>query len=323
MGSLSPVEVENVKGFLRLHSDGTVIRLEPTFDIPVHDDASIHWKDVEFEPNFELSLRLYKPASSFSSTKLPVVIYFHAGGYCFGSRTWLQSHNYCLRLAKELQAVVLSPDHRLAPENRLPAAIEDGLTALKWLRSCAVREVAEKWVEDVDFERVFILGDSSGGNLAHHLAVRLGAGSPEMKPMRVGGYVLLSPFFGGTVRTRSEEMCPNDAFYNMDVNDKFWRLSLPVGANADHPLSNPFGLQSPNLESMALDPLLVVACGEDLLLDRVEEYAKKLKSWGKEVEFAKFEAKGHGFHTMDFFSKAADELMCLIKRFMAESTIRS
>ncbi|KAG9445224.1 hypothetical protein H6P81_016564 [Aristolochia fimbriata] len=315
MGCVSAMEVENVKGFLSLFSDGTVSRREPIFHVPLHDDASIHWKDVQYNPKLQLFLRLYRPADLPNS---PVVFYFHAGGYCFGSRTWPTSHNYCLRLAKELRAVVVAPDHRLAPENRLPAAVEDGVESVKWLRRCAVREAEEEWVADADFDRVFMVGDSSGGNLVHHLAVRLGAGSPEMKPVRVAGYVLLSPFFGGIMRTQSEELFNKEALYNLDVHDKFWRLSLPEGENADHPMSNPFGPRSPSLESIALDPLLVVACEEDLLRDRVEDYARKLKKWGKEVEFVEFVGKEHGFHTMDnaYNTEASHELMRLIKQFI-------
>jgi acetyl esterase/lipase len=46
----------------------------------------------------------------------------------------------------------------------------------------------------VDFDKVFLLGDSSGGNMAHHVGIRLGPGSIELQPVRVRGYVLLAPF---------------------------------------------------------------------------------------------------------------------------------
>ncbi|KAL0308221.1 UNVERIFIED_CONTAM: putative carboxylesterase 15 [Sesamum radiatum] len=85
-----------------------------------------------------------------------------------------------LRLA--LQVLVVAPDYRLAPEHRLPAAL--ALTAVKWLKNEALLSKSgggDEWLGDgVDFDRVFILGDSSGGNLAHHLAVELGRGSPDL-----------------------------------------------------------------------------------------------------------------------------------------------
>ena len=216
----SPYEVEECRGVLRVYSDGSIVRSsQPTFSVPVHDDGSVLWKDVLFDSQHDLHLRLYKPASFSSSGELPIFYYIHGGGFCIGSRTWPNCQNYCFRLASELQAVVVAPDYRLAPENRLPAAIEDGHKAVKWLQAQAVAENPDPWLTEVaDFGRVFISGDSAGGNIAHDLAVRLG--SADLSPAAVRGYVLLAPFFGGTVRTRSEAEGPKDAFLNLDLIDR-------------------------------------------------------------------------------------------------------
>lgn len=101
---------------------------------------------------------------------------------------------------------------------------------------------------------------------------------------------------------------------------RFWRLSLPVGETTDHPLVNPFGPASPPLERLDLDPILVVVGGADLLKDRAEDYAKKLKSWGKKVEYVEFEGKQHGFFTIDPNSHSAKELMLIIKQFIAANS---
>lgn len=218
-----PHEVEECRGVLRVYSDGSIWRSnKPSFEVPVHDDGSVPWKDVVFDAEQNLQLRLYKPASPSTSTKLPIFYYIRGGGFCIGSRAWPNCQNYCFKLASELQAVIISPDYRLAPENRLPAAIEDGYAAVKWLQAQAVAEEPDGWLNDVaDFSRVFISGDSAGGNIAHNLAVRLGVGSPELAPVRVRGYVLLAPFFGGTVRTKFEAEGPKEAFLNIDLIDRF------------------------------------------------------------------------------------------------------
>ncbi|CAH2056744.1 unnamed protein product [Thlaspi arvense] len=75
----------------------------------------------------------------------------------------------------------------------------------------------------------------------------------------------------------------------------------------------------PPLETAELDPILVVVGGSDLLKDRAEEYAEKLKGWGKKVEYAEFEGQQHGFFTIYPNSDAANELMLLIKRFLAQN----
>ncbi|PPS15723.1 hypothetical protein GOBAR_AA04858 [Gossypium barbadense] len=215
-----PHEVDECRGVLRVYSDVSIWRSsKPSFNVPVNDDGSILWKDIVFDPVHDLQLRLYKPASP-SSPKLPVFYYIHGGGFCIGSRAWPNCQNYCFRLASNLQAVVISPDYRLAPENRLPAAIEDGFMAMKWLQSQALANNPDPWLTDVaDFSKVFISGDSAGGNIAHNLAVQLGAGSLDLAPVLVRGYVLLAPFFGGTVLTRSEAEGPKDAFLNLELID--------------------------------------------------------------------------------------------------------
>lgn len=319
--SSQPFVVDECRGVLFVYSDGSIVRSsKPSFDTPIHDDGSVLYKDVIFDDTHKLELRLYKP-SSISISKLPVFYYIHGGGYCIGSRTWPNCQNFCLRLAKELQAVVVSPDYRLAPENRLPAAIDDGFKAMKWLQEQALSEEKDTWLTDVaNFDRVFISGDSAGGNIAHHLGVRLGAGSPELAPVRVRGYVHLAAFFGGTVRTKSEADGPKDSFLNLDLIDRYWRLSIPLGETTDHSIVNPFGPSSPDMEAMDLDPILAIMGGHDLLRDRVREYVEKLKSWGKKIEYAEFEGKQHGFFALDPNTEAAKEVLKLIKNFILENS---
>ncbi|KAL2900887.1 putative carboxylesterase 15 [Bienertia sinuspersici] len=184
-------------------------------------DAMLNGKIVCYDEKHQIYLRVYKPNykknyNFYRNNKMPILYYLHGGGFCLGSRTWPNCHNCCLCLCSQLQAFVVAPDYRLAPEHRLPAAIEDGLNAVKWLQLQAKKKdksnhspACSKLLEHgVDFEKVFIMGDSSGGNIAHHLAVRFGSRSPELSPIRICGYVLLAPFFGGSIRTKSEAQGP-------------------------------------------------------------------------------------------------------------------
>ena len=99
---------------------------------------------------------------------------------------------------------------------------------------------------------------------------------------------------------------------------RFWRLSIPIGDTTDHPLVNPFGPSSSDLEAVDFDPILVVVGGSDLLRDRAADYARRLKNWGKKIKYVEFEGKQHGFFTIDPNSDAANELMQIIQHFMAE-----
>ena len=91
-------------------------------------------------------------------------------GYCIGSIAQPGFHTFCLRAAAELPAVVLSVQYRLAPEHRLPAAIDDGADFLAWLRGQAelgAGGAVDPWLaESADFTRTFISGASAGANLA-------------------------------------------------------------------------------------------------------------------------------------------------------------
>ncbi|XP_004303415.1 PREDICTED: probable carboxylesterase 15 [Fragaria vesca subsp. vesca] len=331
MGSL-PHIVEDCMGVLQLFSDGSVHRCsmkDINFPFPVVHDDSVDFKDVVFDKKLNISLRLYRPKSHASATPtnlLPVVFYFHGGGFCVGSRVWPNCHNCCIRLASGLDALVVAPDYRLAPEHKLPAALDDAVSAVEWLQREALMSAGssgdcDAWLGGglVDFDRVYVVGDSSGGNMAHHVAVRLGSGSVKAAPVRVRGYVLLAPFFGGEERTKSEEG-PPETFLNLEILDRFWRLSMPKGESRDHPMVNPFGPISLSLKEVDLDPILVMVGGNEMLKDRVEIYSRRLKELGKEIEYVEFDGQQHGFLTNDPYSEVANEALQVIKRFMIENS---
>lgn len=224
MGSL-PQIVEDCMGVLQLFSDGTVFRSENiNFKDPVVHDNSVLFRDCLYDEKLNLHLRMYKPTStkingSINTNKLPIIVFIHGGGFCVGSRTWPSSHNCCVRLASGLDALVVAIDYRLAPEHRLPAAMDDAVSAVKWLQWLSQNLSDEWWSCTFDFDRVFIVGDSSGGNIAHHLAVRFGSGELDPVGIRVRGFVLLAPFFGGEVRTKSEEG-PSEQLLTLEILDR-------------------------------------------------------------------------------------------------------
>ncbi|TQE10853.1 hypothetical protein C1H46_003553 [Malus baccata] len=95
---------------------------------------------------------------------------------------------------------------------------------------------------------------------------------------------------------------------------------MPVGETRGHPMVNPFGPNSPNLEKVALDSILVILGGNELLKDRVESYWRKLKDLGKKIECVEFEGEQHGFLTNDPYSEVSDVALQVIKRFMTEKS---
>ena len=326
-GDTAPHVVEDLFGVVRLLSDGSVVRGDESVLMPggpFPDVPGVQWKDAVYDATRGLKVRVYRPpppAGGKEGNKLPVLVYFHGGGYCVGAYDQPMFHSCCQRFAAELPAVVLSVQYRLAPEHRLPAAVEDAATFFSWLRAQATLGAgAEPWLaESADFSRTFVSGVSAGANLAHHVVVRLAARQLAADPVRVAGYVLFSAFFGSVERVASEAAPPPEVSLTVETTDKFWRLALPVGATRDHPLANPFGPDSPTLEPLPLPPALVVAPGRDVLCGHMLRYAAKLKEMGKAVELAEFPGERHGF-SKGQWSEATDELIQILKRFVRSCT---
>ncbi|XP_062185020.1 carboxylesterase 15-like [Phragmites australis] len=325
-GDTAPHIVEDFVGVVRLLSDGSVVRGDeshmsagPFPDVPI-----VPWKDVVYDATRGLKVRVYRSSvAGGEGGKLPVLVYFHGGGYCVGAYDQPMVHSCCQRFAAELPAVVLSIQYRLAPEHRLPAAIEDGATFLSWLRvQAALGAGAEPWLaESADFARTFVSGVSAGANLAHHVVVQTATGQIVLGPVRLAGYVLLSAFFGSVERTAMESDPPADVSLTVAMSDQLWRMALPVGATRDHPLANPFGPGSPSLEPVALPPALVVAPGRDVLRSHVLRYAARLKEMGKAVELAEFKGEQHGF-SVRRWGEANEELIRILKRFLGSAQLK-
>ncbi|CAL4977947.1 unnamed protein product [Urochloa decumbens] len=324
-GTAERVVVEDFFGVIKLFSDGSIVRGDEstiTLPGPFPDAPGVQWKDAVYDAARGLKVRVYRPSPAAAAgsegnnnnNKLPVIVYFHGGGYCIGAYDQPMFHSFCQRLAAAIPAVVLSVQYRLAPEHRLPAAIEDAATFFSWLRGAGA---AEPWLAgSADLSRTFVSGVSAGANLAHNAVVQIASGEIVLEPpVRVAGYVLFSAFFVSEERTATELDPPASVSLTLAMSDQLWRMALPVGATRDHPLANPFAPGSPSLEPLQLPPALVVAPGRDVLYGHVLRYAARLKEMGKAVELAEFVDEGHGF-SVGQPSKATEELMGILKRFV-------
>ncbi|CAN1266897.1 Carboxylesterase 1, partial [Linum perenne] len=158
--------------------DGTLTRLpsEPRTDPSLDPTQPVLSKDIQINQSKQTFLRLFLPnqISDSKSERLPLLIYFHGGGFiiCWPSSTFF--HDYCSNATFQLPAVVASVDYRLAPEHRLPAAFYDCLEAIRWIASRGCDE--DPWMRDyADFRNCFLMGNSAGGNVAYHVGLRAAA----------------------------------------------------------------------------------------------------------------------------------------------------
>ncbi|KAL3497782.1 hypothetical protein ACH5RR_040514 [Cinchona calisaya] len=306
--------------------DGSITRLPgpPPLATPASSDPSnnpFHFtKDVTINESNGNWARLFVPRETFASSplkKLPLIIYFHGGGFVVMSVSTPLFDDFYKAIVTELPAVVVSVEHRLAPEHRLPAAYDDCMEALYWIKNSK-----DEWLTKyADLSNTFLMGTSSGGNIAYNLCLRVSACVDDLMPLQIKGLILNGPFFGGTQRTDSELRLANDKLMPLCATDLMWELCLPVGVDRDHEYCNPtVGIKSHQFDHIkALGwKVLVTGCYGDPLSDRQIELVKILEEHGVLV-LGKFE-KG-GSHAHEFFDPSKAKALCIIlKEFTASSS---
>ncbi len=132
----------------------------PVLDISPHPLERVQALRIPARDGWELPARLFAPSAG--GARLPVLLFFHGGGFTIGS---VDSHEpLCRHLASLAGCAVLSVDYRLAPRWKFPTAVEDAWDALAWLRGQADALA-------LDPARIAVGGDSAGGTLATVTAI--------------------------------------------------------------------------------------------------------------------------------------------------------
>ncbi|TKW11631.1 hypothetical protein SEVIR_6G244300v4 [Setaria viridis] len=315
--------------FMRIavNPDGTVTRPEVPLVPASESAAAAVSRDVPLDASLGTYLRLYLPnpvppppsPATSNKYKLPVVLFFHGGGFVLFSPATVFYHAHCEAMAAAVPCVVASLEYRLAPERRLPAAYEDADAALAWLRGAVAG--TDPWLAaHGDLSRCYVMGSSSGGNMAFFAGLRAAKGGADQSsyPAATGavrGLLLHQPYLGGVERTPSEAGSEDDAMLPLEANDKLWSLALPVGADRDHEFCNPAKAMPP--EGLAgLPRCLVTGNRDDPLIDRQQEFARWLQdSGGVEVVVR---ADHPGSHASELFvPERAEELFAAMREFLS------
>ena len=194
---------------------------------------------------------------------LPVVLYFHGGGYVIGGLD--ESEHEARRIAEKTPAVVVSSSYRMGPEHRFPAAIEDGWDALNW-----VVENAESL--GADPSRLLVGGTSAGGGLTAAVC-RLAA---ERGGPKVSLAFLLCPWLDLTMTRPS--VAEFAIGYGLDRSELDWFADCFLGPDnkAEDPLVSPVLHDIPP----GTPPTFVLVAECDPLRDEALAYAGMLKSAG-------------------------------------------
>jgi acetyl esterase len=240
-------------------------------------------KDIAIPaPHGTIPARLYTPKTLRKKNGLaPCLVFFHGGGWVIGN---IETHDVvCRKLAHEGELLVLSVDYRLAPEHRFPAAVEDSITATKWVADNA-RQLG------VDASRLLVGGDSAGGNMAAVVAIAArDGGAPKL-----AGQVLIYPSTDFSRKHASHKDPTTSILLTHSVIT--WFMQNYLGDNTD---IDDWRCSPARVKSLAgLPPAYVLTAGGDPLCDEGDEYAARLKEAGVPVAYRHFPGQFHGFFTM-------------------------
>ncbi|CAJ1925234.1 unnamed protein product [Sphenostylis stenocarpa] len=291
-----------IPNFVRVYKDGTVERLQgspfvpPTLEDPTTKVSS---KDVIISNNPPISARVYlqnrirsQEEGLDNNHKVPILVYFHGGGFFFESAFSQLHHNYLNMLVSVADILVVSVEYRLAPETPLPAAYHDCWEALKWVAT----DNTDPWLpKHGDFNRVFIGGDSAGGNIAHNIAMR----------------IVSHPYFFGSKAIGCEAV----AGHEESSGFRTWEMVHPsCPGGLDNPLINPLGSEAPSLSGLGCWKVLVCTAERDVMRDRAVWYYERVKKsgWEGEVELYQVEGEEHVFHIYNPRTQNAHKML---KRF--------
>jgi acetyl esterase len=225
-------------------------------------------------PGGDIPVRIYRPEAG---TTLPVVVFFHGGGWVLGN---IETHDgTCRALANRSGAVVVSVDYRLAPEAPFPAAVDDCITVTRWVHAYAAELV-------VDPSRLAVAGDSAGGNLAAVVSLAARDGGPA-----IAFQLLIYPAVDAHMTAASIK--ENGEGYFLTETDMVWFYGH-YAPDRDDWRASP--LLAKDLSG--LPPALVITAGYDPLRDEGEAYAERLREAGVPTELVRFDGMIHGFFGM-------------------------
>ncbi|KAK9699949.1 hypothetical protein RND81_08G206000 [Saponaria officinalis] len=311
---------KDVRPYILVFDNGTIVRddtaipLDPVPPQTPDPLTNVTSKDVTLNPSKNLTARIYLPALTHNSKKLPILVYFHGGGFCVGSAFSRNDHLYLNSLVSQSGVIAISINFRLYPEVTFQTSLEDAWFALEWVASQKQNiSWTEPWLASHgDFSKLFLGGDSSGATIVHNLAIKASQVA-LLYDLRIYGAILVMPLFLGSERVPLEsDSVTLTPYYRV------WPYVCPnCSHGVDNPFINPVSPRSPTLRRLAVKKLLVYTAEQDPLLGRSVEYVTTVRASRWEGILAYYEAKNvsHIFHITDQQKPESEkETKLLIKR---------
>ncbi|MDY6806983.1 MAG: alpha/beta hydrolase [Cyanobacteriota bacterium] len=224
----------------------------------------------------EITLRIYTPQGV---GPFPVLVYFHGGGYAIGNLDMVDS--ICRTLTNGAECVVVSVEYRLAPEDKFPAAIEDGYSATLWAAENAT-------AINGDACRMAVGGESAGGNLAAVVALMA---RDRCQPSLIYQLLIYPVTHHTSLSTESRRLYAEDYFLTADSIAWYAKQYLPTAEDGKNTYASP--LLAEDLTN--LPPALIITAELDPLRDEGEAYGDRLREAGVPVKVSRYDGTIHAF----------------------------
>ena len=263
-------------------------------DIKKLDAMRIFFKTLDtkvYNGNHEVPIRLYFPSEEAMSgepvegEKYPVLLFFHGGGWVTES-----VENYdrvCSRMAQSTGHIVMSVEYRLAPEYRFPVPLEDCYAAAKALYTGHL-------VLPADPDRITIIGDSAGGNLAAAVCLKA-RDTGDFAPKK---QILIYPAVSNCYTKKSpyKSVHENGQDYLLTAVKMEDYLKLYESSTEDR--QNPYFAPILAKDLSHMPETLILTAEFDPLRDEGEEYGKRLKKANNYVEIHRIPDALHGYFAL-------------------------
>jgi acetyl esterase len=227
----------------------------------------------------DVFITIVRPPSSSNET-LPVVMFFHGGGWVLGG---FDTHDRLVReLANKANVAIVFVNYTPSPEAKYPIALEQAYAATKWVAQ-------NGQIININSSRLAIVGDSVGGNMA--AAVALLAKERGEPPIRL--QVLFYPVTDANFDTPSYTALQDGYWLTREAMKWFWDSYVSNQTNRKEPTLSP--LQASIEQLKGLPPVLIINGEFDVLRDEGEAYAHKLMQAGVPVTGVRYHGTIHDF----------------------------
>ncbi|MET4050461.1 acetyl esterase [Rhodococcus sp. UYP5] len=240
--------------------------------------------------NGRIRVRIFYPTAERGG---PAVIHLHGGGWVAGD---LQIYDRpTRRLAQSILCPVVLVEYRLAPEYCFPTPLNDCVTAIRWVYS-------NSSALDIDGQRLGVIGDSAGGQLAAAACLILQR-DPELQ---IAFQALIYPVVDHSSRTFSYTEFESGFGLTRATMSWNWNQYLLPGTDRTDPRISP--ISSVGISTTAAANFVATA-EFDILRDAGELYAHQLAAVRRPVQLRRYNGTIHGFFLLDSLFPQSDVMV--------------